>query len=92
MERIKTKITKLREGERRLGKEIKERTIGYMLAAFSFVAGLAWNEAIKSFIDQFFPNSANSVLVKFIYALVITVVVVIVTFYLLKLNNKGENK
>ena len=75
-----------------LKKEIEERTIGYILAAFSFVAGLAWNEAVKSLIDQVFPNSGNSVLIKFIYAFLITVIIVLATVYLLRVNrNKSES-
>lgn len=70
--------------------EIKERTIGYILAAFGFVAGLAWNEAIKSFIDQFFPLARDSIFVKFLYAIVITIIVVIVTVYLVKLTQKSD--
>ena len=80
---METKKTNLR-------KEIKERTVGYILAAFGFVAGLAWNEAMKSAIDQFFPHSGNSVLIKFVYAIVVTIVIVIITFYLLKLTGKKE--
>ena len=47
-------LKKIKEHQSILRKEIKEKTIGYILAAFGLVAGLAWNEAIKSFIDQFF--------------------------------------
>lgn len=71
-----------------LRKEIKEKTIGYILAAFGFVAGLAWNEAIKSLIDQFFPDNANSILIKFVYAIIVTIVVVLITVYLIKLTDK----
>ena len=71
-------------------KEIEERIVGYILAAFGLVAGLAWNEAIKSFIDQFFPVSRDSVLVKFIYAIVITVIIVLLSIYLLKFSGKKE--
>jgi hypothetical protein len=31
--------------------KVREQTVNYILAAFGFVAGLAWNEAIKSLID-----------------------------------------
>lgn len=71
-------------------KEIRERTIGYVLAAFGFVAGLAWNEAVKSLIDKFFPDSGNSVIMKFIYALIITAIAVIITVYLVKITEKKE--
>ena len=71
-------------------KEIKEKTIGYMLAAFSFVAGLAWNEAVKALIDRFFPDSGNSVIMKFIYAVAITAIAVVITVYLIKFSQKKQ--
>ena len=83
-------LKKLKEGQVKLRKEIRERTVGYILAAFSLVAGLAWNEAIKSFIDQFYPRSGNSILIKFIYAVAVTVIIVIVTVYLVRLIEKKE--
>jgi len=75
-----------------LKKELKERTIGYILAALGLVAGLAWNEAIKSLIDQFFPKSGNSVFIKFIYAFAVTLIVVLVTVYLIKLTGRKEEQ
>ena len=70
-----------------LRKEIKEKTIGYLLAAFGLVAGLAWNEAMKSLID-FFPHTWNGILIKFVYAIFVTVIVVIITVYFVRLTDK----
>ena len=86
MVRVKSGFTKIRESQANLHKEIKEKTVVYILAAVSFVAGLAWNEAIKSLIDQFFPNSSNSVLIKFIYAVIVTIIIVLVTVYLSRIS------
>lgn len=81
---------KIREHQAYLKKEVMEKTVGYILAALGLVAGLAWNEAIKSFIDQFFPATSHSVLIKFVYAIIVTVIIVIVTLYLVKLLEKKE--
>ena len=81
-------LKKVKE-EQSLRKEIKERTVGYILAAFGLVAGLAWNEAIKGLIDQFFPNS-GSVAIKFIYAVIVTIIIVLVSVYLVRLTGKKE--
>ena len=89
MEKITKGFSKIKDSEEKLRKEVKERTVGYILAAFSFVAGLAWNEAIKSFIDQFFPNSDNSIFIKFIYAFIITMFIVLISVYLLR-NNQDK--
>lgn len=71
-----------------LRKEVREKTLSYITAAFGLVAGLAWNEAIKSLIEYFYPASQNGLLAKFIYALVITLVVVLTSSYLIRLSSK----
>lgn len=90
MERVKKGFARIREEQARIRKEIKEKTVSYILAAFSFVAGLAWNEAVKSFIDQIFPTNRNSVFIKLFYAIAVTVVIVLVTIYLVRLTEKKE--
>jgi len=70
------------DGETRT--EIKNQSLGYIAGAFGLVAGLAWNDAIKSLIEFFFPFSKSSLWIKFLYAVVITLVVVLLTRYLLK--------
>jgi hypothetical protein len=63
---------------------LKAKAYDYLLAALGFVAGLAWNDAIKTLIDYFFPLSKDSLFAKFIYAVFITFVVVIFGNYLIK--------
>ena len=59
--------------------EIRERTLGYMLAAFGLVAGLAWNDAIQSAIAYLYPLPENTLPAKFLYAVIISVVVVVIS-------------
>ncbi len=61
------------------------------MVALGLVAGLAWNEAIKALINHLFPLDANSILAKFVYAVVITGVVVIVGIHLARLSKKDES-
>lgn len=68
-----------------LRKEIGERTIGYLVAAFGLVAGLAWNEAVKALIEEFVPLESDAIWVKFAYAFIVTVVLVFVSVYLVRL-------
>lgn len=77
-------MEELREKSVELKKEFQKKVVGYILAAFGLVAGLAWNEAIKSLIDYLFPLSKNSLLAKFVYAILITLVVVLVATYVSK--------
>ncbi len=76
---------KIKNGSQEIKKEIRQRTSGYILAAFGLVAALAWNDAIKSLIEYFFPLDKNTVLVKFTYAVLITFIVVIISIYLTRL-------
>lgn len=68
--------------------EVKNKTTTYILAGFGLVAGLAWNEAIKGLIDWLFPLDRGSIWAKFIYAIIITLVVVIIGSYL----NQDKNE
>jgi len=85
-------LNKIKKHQAVLRKEVREKTINYMLAAFGFVAGLAWNEAIKSFIEKIFPHSSNSVVAKFTYAILVTVFIVMMTIYLVRFIDKKEEK
>lgn len=75
---------KIKEESKELRQEVRKRTVIYITAALGLVVGLAWNEAIKSIIEYFFPLSQNTVTAKIIYAAVITIVLVFTTAYILK--------
>ena len=64
-----------------VGKLIMETILGLITTAFAFVAGLAWNDAIQKLIEQFI-GSGDALPSLFIYAIVVTVVAVIVTVLL----------
>lgn len=66
----------------KIKKEIGEKTLGYLMTAFGLVAGLAWNEAVKSLINSIYPGETNGLLAKFIYAIIITLFVVLIGIYL----------
>ena len=69
----------------KLRTEIRERTLGYMLAAFGFVAGLAWNDAIQALIGHLFPLPENTLPAKFLYAVIISFVAVTISVYMSRL-------
>lgn len=68
--------------------QVRVQTVGYIATAFGLVAGLAWNDAIKAFIENIFPLGTNTMWAKFAYAVIITVFVVVITRYLLRVVNK----
>lgn len=70
-------------------KEFQEKIITLVLGGLGFVAALAWNDAIQSFFNVLFPD--NSGLVgKFVYAILITLIVVIVSVQLKRISEKKE--
>lgn len=49
-----------------------------ILSAFSLVAALAWNEAIKEVVAQFIGTSGDGWVAMIIYAVIVTILAVIV--------------
>ncbi|OGH89543.1 MAG: hypothetical protein A2537_02490 [Candidatus Magasanikbacteria bacterium RIFOXYD2_FULL_36_9] len=81
-------INKIKSGSEQISKEVRQKTSDLILAAFGFVAGLAWNEAIKALIEEMFPAHNNSVWAKLTYALLVTVLVVLVSAYFVRNTSK----
>lgn len=64
--------------------KVVHRFATYILAGFGIVVGLAWNDAIQTLVRVLFPLETNSVVAKFVYAAVITIVLIGVTMQLSK--------
>ncbi len=89
MNKIKEKTTGLFRRATKVQREATLRALTYIMAAFGLVAALAWNEAIKEFLNQYFESDSN-ILSKFIYAIVITFIAVLVTLAISKIQNKEK--
>ena len=59
-------------------KLVIETILGLITTAFAFVAGLAWNNAIQALIEHFI-GAGDALISLFIYAIVVTVIAVVVT-------------
>ena len=70
--------------------EVREKTTGYILTALGLVAGLAWNDAISSTIKYFFPADTGGIITKFIYAIIVTIVIVVISNSLLRVLKPKE--
>ncbi|MBI3114939.1 MAG: hypothetical protein HYZ09_00395 [Candidatus Kerfeldbacteria bacterium] len=66
------------------GRESVRTMIQLATTAFGLVAALAWNEAIKSLFTEIIGQRAG-VISQFVYAIVVTIIVVLVTSRLGKL-------
>jgi hypothetical protein len=85
MKRLNTLKT---EGAK-LQPEVRERTATYIMGGLGVVVGLAWNEAIKGLIEYFIPLAgAGTLIAKFVYATLLTVIIVIATTYLFSIPEK----
>lgn len=79
------------EEQKRLHKELAKQMLTLATSGFGLVAALAWNsliqEFVNSYVKKFFPDGSGlwSLL---IYAVVVTVLAVLVTFQLSKLSEK----
>lgn len=67
--------------------EVLDRIIQLMTAAFGLVAVLTWNAAIQDLFTAIF-GEAGDLLAKFFYAIVVTVIVVLVTIRLGRLSER----
>jgi len=87
LEKFKNKtLEEIKKTER----ELREKTITLILGGFGLVAALAWNEAIKSLFETFFPKKSE-LIGKFIYAIIVTIIVVLVSLQLKKISEKKSN-
>ena len=71
--------------------KIVAESLAMIGTAFGLVAALAWNEAVKSLINEFLPKKGQGVLPLFIYAVAVTVIAVVAIGRIMKLKEKFEN-
>lgn len=70
-------------------KQVLEKMVTLVTAAFGLVAALAWNDAIKAlFIDLY--GSASGTVPLMMYALIVTIAAVFITIYLGRLAQKAK--
>lgn len=90
--KTKIELQKLKEEKEKIEMAFKRRTEGYIITAFGIVAGLAWNEAVKALMAFLFPIEKDSILAKFIYAILMTIILVFMSLYVVRFINKDKNK
>ena len=66
---------------------IMENMLILITTAFAFVACLAWNETIQKFIEEFY-TAGGAVTGLLIYAVIVTIVAVVVTVLLARIAGK----
>jgi hypothetical protein len=71
--------------------ELIEKMSTLVSAGLGFVAGLAWNDAIQSLVKTFVPEQ-SALAAKFIYAILVTAAIVIITVKLSHAADKLKEK
>ena len=71
--------------------EVLDKLVELVTAAFGLVAALAWNTAIQALFTLVFPE-AGDLVAKFVYAIVVTVIVVFVTIRLGRLAERVKQQ
>ena len=62
--------------------QLLETFAALITAAFGLVAALAWNETIKELVSMVFPDGDGSIWGNLIYAIIVTILAVIMTFWI----------
>ncbi|TSC71652.1 MAG: hypothetical protein G01um101438_995 [Parcubacteria group bacterium Gr01-1014_38] len=70
--------------------EIASQLLTLATSALGLVAALAWNDAVQAIFKEYFP-AAGGVVAKFVYAIIISILIVVVTINLTKLANLAKN-
>jgi len=71
-------------GVKEVSNQATQQTAKYLLAGLALTVGLGWNEAIKAGIKSKFPMDDEGVYTKFVYALALTLFLVIFSNVLAK--------
>jgi len=78
---------------KKLRQELLKQMVVLSTSGFGLVAALAWNEAIQAFVGEYidkYISVGSGIISRFIYAVVITVFAVVITYQLTKIS--GEDK
>ena len=74
-----------------LKKEFFERFATLITGAFTFVAALAWNEAIQSIIRRYI-SSGRGILSQLVYAILVTLIAILAIMQINSVNTKLEKE
>lgn len=89
-----SKPKKEKPTEKKFHHELIQQLVTLSTSGFGLVAALAWNDtiqqAVKEFIEPKIPGSG--ILSRLIYALLITILAVFITYQLSRISSKFRNK
>lgn len=80
---------------KKLRQELVKQIVVLSTSGFGLVAALAWNEAIQSFVKEYidqYISIGSGIASRFIYAVIITIIAVFVTYQLARLVREEDEK
>jgi hypothetical protein len=95
---VPTEEEKVASAKKAKQKAFHEELIGQfstlVTSGFGVVVALAWNDAIQNFVKEYVePRIPGSGLIsQFLYAILITILIVFITFYLSRLSAHFQSK
>ena len=72
--------------------EFFKTTSTLILGAFTLVAALAWNTAVTKILEHYLSLTPDSTLSWLLYAIIITILTVLVTHYVGRITKREEQK
>ena len=89
---LKQKVRALEDEKNRVERDLRKITVGYIIAAFGFVAGLAWRDVSMALVGYLFPISKDTILAKFLYAILVSIALAFASIYILRFIGKTKKK
>ncbi|MFA7033012.1 MAG: DUF5654 family protein [Bacilli bacterium] len=71
--------------------ELLQSFAALITAAFGLVAALAWNEAIKTTINEFLGTEHGGIIALYVYAIIVTVIAVLFTLWIARATKKAKS-
>lgn len=85
--KLKRQQAKFKREQEEIKKEVNDKMVTLITSAFSLVAALAWNETIKTIFQRVF-GTAQTVWAMLIYAVLVTIIAVWITYWITKRDKK----
>lgn len=71
--------------------ELTSQLLQLATSALGLVAALAWNDAVQAVFKEYFP-AAGGIVAKFVYAVLISLLIILVTINLTRLAKYAKNE
>lgn len=62
----------------------------YIAAALTLVAGMAWNDAIKTTLDRYFSEGRETILGRYVYAIIVTIISVLLIYMISRVKDTAK--